>query len=200
MKRSIMLAAGIAAIAVTAACGGGGGNNAGAGAGGGPAQRQPGQWESTAKVTAINIAGAPPEVQARANSQVGQTQTGSECLTPEQARDPLAQMRRMMASQGPTANCNFTDQVFSGGTIRIRGTCPAPGGGSAEISLEGTFTATTMQATMTVNAQAPAAAASQGVTGMRVTAEMTGRRTGECTAGAAPAPGAVPAPPPGNTM
>ena len=194
MKRLIVLAAGIAAITVTAACN----RDGGGGAGGGAAQRQPGQWESTAKVTAIQLTGAPPEIQARANSQVGQTRTGSECLTPEQARDPLAQMRRLMAQQGPTANCTFSDQVFSGGTIRIHGTCPAAGGGSAEIALDGTFTATTMQATMTVNAQGPASAAMPGVTGMRITAEMNGRRTGECTTGAAPPP--MPGAAPGNTM
>jgi hypothetical protein len=188
MKRSIVLAAGIAAITVTAAC-----NKDGGGA---AVQRQPGQWESTAKITTIQLTGAAPEIQARANSQVGQTHTGSECLTAEAARDPMAQMRQMMAQQGPAANCQFTDQVFAGGTIRIRATCPAAAGGSAELSVDGTYTATTMQATMSVNAQGPAAATMPGVTGMRLTMETTGRRTGECTGGAAPVPGAGPS----NTM
>jgi hypothetical protein len=184
MKRSTYLSVSIAAIATTAmlaACSGGGG-----GGGNGPAQRQPGQWESTAKITALELTGAPAEAQARASSQVGQARTGSECLTPEQARDPLAQMRRMMAQQGSTSNCTFSDQVFAGGTIRIHGNCPAAGGGSAQVTLDGTFTATTMTATMSVNASGPPSPAMPGVTGMRLAAEITARRTGECT-GAAPA-------------
>ena len=65
-------------------------------------------------------------------------------------------MRRLMQQQGPTANCTFSDQVFSGGTINIRGRCPAAGGGSAQIALTGTFTETTMTARMNVTAQGPA--------------------------------------------
>jgi hypothetical protein len=168
MKHLSLLAAGIAAIAITAACSKG------------PEQRQPGMYETTAKITSLQLTGAPPEVQARANTQVGQSRSTSECLTAEQARDPLAQMRQMMAQQGATANCRFSDQTFSGGTIRVHATCPAAAGGSAEVSLEGSFTETTMQATMTMNAQGPASAAMPGVTGMRIVAESMSRRTGDC--------------------
>jgi hypothetical protein len=168
MKQLILLAAGVSVILV-AGC-----------SRGGPQQRQPGMWETRAKITSIQLTGAPAEIQARANSQVGQERTASECLTPEQARDPIAQMRSMMAQQGPTANCTFSDQVFSGGTIRVHGTCPAAGGGSAEIALDGTFTETTMQATMNVNAQGPASAQMPGVTGMRIAMETQSRRTGDC--------------------
>jgi hypothetical protein len=175
MKRSIH-SAGLTALAATTmlvACSGGGGGN-------GPAQRQPGMWETKAKVTQLQITGAPPEMQARANAQIGQERTSSECLTAEQARDPLAQMRQMMSQQGATANCRFSDQVFAGGTIRIRASCPAAGGGSADIAVEGTFTETTMTATMTMNAQGPADPSAGGATGMRMTAETSGRRTGDC--------------------
>src|SRR6476659_801950 len=124
MKHISLLAAGIAAIAITAAC-----------SKGGPDQRQPGMYETTAKITSLQLTGAPPEVQARANTQVGQSRSTSECLTAEQARDPLSQMRQMMSQQGATANCRFSDQTFSGGTIRVHATCPAAAGGSAEVSL-----------------------------------------------------------------
>ena len=185
MKRSILLAASIAAIAITAGC-----NRGGPGGGGGATQRQAGQWESVTTIKSIDIPGAPPEVLQQVRAQVGQAQTQRECLTAEQARDPLAQMRRML-SQGNTGNCNFTDQVFAGGTIRIRGTCNPPGGGSAQVGLEGTFTETTLEANLTMNAQGPAGAAMPGVTSMNMTAEVRGRRVGDCAAGAAPA---------GNTM
>ncbi|HYD11247.1 MAG TPA: DUF3617 domain-containing protein [Allosphingosinicella sp.] len=174
MKRTALVGASLAAILLAACSGGGGGGGSGA------AQRQPGMWESTSKITQLQLTGAPPEMQARANAQVGQSQNSRECLTPEQARDPMGQMRRIMARQGPTANCTFSDQVFAGGVVRIRGTCPAAGGGSAQIALEGTFTETTMNVTMNVNAQGPASAQMPGVTGMRISAETSARRTGEC--------------------
>lgn len=185
MKRSILLAVSVAAIAVTAGC------NRGGGAGGnGTAQRQPGQWESVTTIKSIDIPGAPPQVLQQVQAQVGHATTQRECLTADQSRDPLAQMRRML-SQGNSGNCNFTDQVFAGGTIRIRGTCSPPGGGTAQVSLEGTFTETTLEANLTMNAQGPAGAAMPGVTSMNMTAEVRGRRVGDCAAGAAPA---------GNTM
>lgn len=183
MKRSILVGiTALATSAILAACSGGGGG------GNGPAQRQPGLWETKAKITQLQITGGAPEIQARANAQVGQERTQNECLTPEQARDPLAQMRAMMAQQGPTANCTFSDQVFTGGVINIRGRCPAAGGGSAEIALTGTFTETTMTATMNVTAQGQPDPSMGGATGMRITAETSGRRTGDC-AGPAPKAG-----------
>ncbi len=182
MKRSILLAVSIAAISVTAAC-----NRGGGGGGDGSAQRQPGQWESVTTIKSIDIPGAPPEMQARIRSQVGQAQTQRECLTAEQARDPMAQMRRMLSQGNNTGNCNFTDQVFSGGTIRIRGNCSPPGGGTAQVSLEGSFTGTTLEANLTMNAQGPASAAMPGVTSVNMAAEVRSRRIGDCPGGA-PAP------------
>lgn len=178
MNRSIILAAGIAAIAIVAGC-----------SKGGNVQQQPGEWETTSRIKSIEVPGAPPEAQAQIRAQVGQTQTRRECLTEAQARDPMGQMRAMLAQGGPASACTFSDQTYSGGTIRIRGTCPAPGGqGSAQISVEGTYDATTMQGTMTMNAQAGANAPAGGPTGMNMTAEINGRRVGDCPAGgAAPA-------------
>jgi hypothetical protein len=173
-----MLAAGIAAIAAIAIT---------AGCSKGAAQRQPGEWETVTTVKSIDIPGAPPQVLAQVRAQVGQATTQRECLTAEQARDPMAQMRRMM-SQGNAGNCNFTDQVFAGGTIRIRGTC-SPAGSTAQVSLDGTFTETTLEANLTMNAQGAANPAMPGVTGMNMAAEMRSRRIGDCTSPATPAPG-----------
>jgi hypothetical protein len=172
MTRSFLLAVSIAAIAVASGCSRGGGNGA--------AQRQPGEWESVTTMKSIDIPGAPPEMQARIRARAGMAQTTRECLTAEAARDPLAQMRRMV-SQGHAGNCNFSDQVFAGGTIHVRGTCSPPGGGTAEVTLEGSFTETTLQANLTMNAQGPANAAMPGVTSMNMAAEVRSRRIGDCT-------------------
>jgi hypothetical protein len=171
MKRLIILAPAIALIA--AGCSQGGAD-----------ELQPGQWETVTTMKSIEIPGAPPEAQAQLRSQVGRAQTNQECMTPERARNPVQQMRQMMA-QGQTANCRFSDEVFGGGVIRIRATCPGPNGqGSGTVSVEGTFTATTIQATLSVSAEG-ANPAMPGATGMRMTADIRGRRVGDCPAGAA---------------
>lgn len=175
MKHFSMLAAGIAVVAITAACSRG------------ADQRQPGEWETAVTLKSMEIPGAPQQMAEMMRGRVGQTQTGRECLTPEKARDPMGDMRRML-SQGSGQNCNFTDQTFSGGTIRIHGTCPGPNGQSGEVSLEGSYTETTLQATMNVNIQGAPGASIPGATGMRMSAEVRGRRIGECTSPATAAP------------
>ncbi len=175
MKRSIILAAGVAATAVAAGC-----------SSGGPDQRQPGEWETITEIKALEVPGAAPDMQARARAQIGQSQTARECLTEEAARDPIRQLRQMMA-QGPSSNCQFSDQVFRGGTIRIRATCAAAGGGgSAEFSVDGGFTAITLESTVIMNAQGAGVASVPGATGMRLTANVRGRRVGDCPVGARP--------------
>ncbi len=173
MKYLSLLAIGIAAIAITACSRG-------------PDQRQPGEWETQITLKTVEIPGAPQQMIEAMRARGATGQTGRECLTAERARDPLAEMRRML-TQGEGARCNFSDQVFSGGTIRIHGTCPGPSGqGSAEVALDGTFTETTLQATMTVNAQGAGVVPIPGATGMRMVTEMRGRRIGECTSPARP--------------
>jgi hypothetical protein len=216
----VRASAAAAAALLLAACGGQDGNRAGgagnnasapaangepgtsaapdAPAAAGAAEMQPGQWEMVTQVTAIEVPGAPPEAQAQIRSQAGRLQTSQDCITPERARNPLAQMRQMMA-QGQAARCQFSDEVFGGGVIRIRATCPAPSGrgSGAQVSLAGSFTATTLQATLSLAVQG-ANPAMPGATGMRMTANVRGHRVGECRA--RPAPPAigmpVPAPPP----
>ena len=95
MKHFSMLAVGIAAVAITAAC-----------SRGGAEQRQPGEWESVVTLKSMEIPGAPPQMAEMMRGRLGQSQTGRECLTPEKARDPLGDMRRML-SQGSGQACTF---------------------------------------------------------------------------------------------
>lgn len=202
--------AAIAALLV-AACGSQGGNeNAAAGKAGAGAQAggqgagslQPGQWEMTSRLESIEIPGAPPEVQAQMGGQRGRAQTDRTCITAAQASNPLRQLRESMAGPGGQ-NCQTSEDVFAGGVIRIRTTCRRPGGavGSAQIAMEGTFTATTLAARISVNAEG-ANVAGPGTTAMRLTTNLSGRRIGDCPANAPPTapPGAPPPVQPGNTQ
>jgi hypothetical protein len=155
---------------------------------------QPGLWEMAVELKSIEIPGAPPETQARMSSEVGRSQVNQECMTAEQARNPIQEMREGMA-RSQAASCRFFDEVFADGVIRIRATCPATavGGSGGEISMEGSFTATTLQATLNVSTQGPNPAM-QGATGIRMTTDIRGRRVGECPPPLAVSPAPSPRP------
>lgn len=183
------------------------GNSASAEAGGaggaasGAQAMQPGQWEMVTQVTSVELPGAPPEAQAQLRAQQGQSRTDSRCITPEQAADPA---RDLVGSGQQSRNCQFSDRTFAGGVIRIHATCQQPGGPSrAEMSMEGRFTATTLEGTLTVNATGPNMTGGPGTQTLRASSTVRGRRIGECSARTAPptvrvpvAPSPVPAPRP----
>src|SRR5215216_4936284 len=122
MKRFILLAP---AVALAVACSGNTGTI------------QPGQWETTTRFSSVEVPGMAPEMAKQMQSQLAnQAQTQTRCITPAEAANPTGGMM----GQNP-AGCNFTDQVFSGGVIRVHGTCQPPGGqGQIRMSWEGSYT------------------------------------------------------------
>lgn len=146
---------------------------------------QPGQWEMTARVTQMEIPGATPEVQARIAAQRNRQQTSRTCITPERAANPLREFREAMARGQQGANCQTAEDVFAGGVIRIRAICrPAGGGpGVGQMAMEGSFTATTLQATLTINTDAPVTAGRPGPRSIRMSSTVSGRRVGDCPRG-----------------
>ena len=104
---------------------------------------QPGQWETTMQFSSIEVPGIPEAQLAPMRAAMGQPQTHSECMTPEQAANPAG---NMLNQGGTGGNCQFSENTFSGGTIRVHGTCQQPGRGSAQMTLDGSYTATTMEA------------------------------------------------------
>jgi hypothetical protein len=101
-------------------------------------------------------------------------QTSSRCLTPDDAANPA---QRMMNPGGGNA-CQLGDSTFADGRIRVHGTCQAPGRGLQQTSMEGSFTATTIQATITSQIQAPPG--TQGPQNARLSGTLSARRTGDC--------------------
>jgi hypothetical protein len=138
---------------------------------------QPGMWETTIQITSIDVPGAPPAQLAATRAMMAQPQTRSECMTPEQAANPA---QRMMNPEGSGNACQLSDSTFAGGTIRLRGTCQAPGRGTSQTSTEGTFTATTIQATISSEMHPPAGTA--GPQSRRLAGTINAHRTGDCPA------------------
>jgi hypothetical protein len=174
MKSSILLAAGLAAIAIVAGC-----------SRGGPATMPAGQWEMKSKLTQLEVPPAIEQMMGPLRAQLNREQSNRTCITQDQASNPLRDLRTMMSRNQPGATCTTNDDTWANGVIRVRVTCRGTTGAPSQgsMSLEGTFTADTMQATMTVNADAPGAAGQS----IRMTSTLSGRRLGECTA----SPGAV---------
>ena len=138
---------------------------------------QPGMWETTVQFTSIDVPGAPPAQIAAMRAMMSQPQSHSECMTPEQAANPT---QRMMNPGSDGNACQFTDSTFAGGTIRVHGTCQAPTRGTSVTSMEGTYTATTIQATVSSEIHPPAG--TQGPQSVRMSGTLSARRTGDCPA------------------
>ena len=167
MRYSIVAAP---AVLLLAACGGAGGGDSVA--------LQPGQWETSVQFTEVDIPGAPPEAVNQMRQAIARPQTRSECITPEQAANPTGNM--VSAGAG---NCQFTESTFENGNINVQGTCEQAGAGTATVSMEGSYTPTTMEAEITSEVQAPAGAAADGPQSVRMSGTFTSRRTGECQGG-----------------
>lgn len=136
---------------------------------------QPGQWETVMQFSNIEVPGAPEAQVAQMRAMMGQPQTRSECITPQQAANPMGSM--MNPGGG---GCNFTQNTFAGGTINLQGSCNPPGGqATAQLTMTGTYTATTI--TAQVNSEVrPTAATPGGPQMIRMSGTLRSRRTGDC--------------------
>jgi hypothetical protein len=138
---------------------------------------QPGQWETTVRFTSIEVPGAPEAAVAPMRAMMSAPQTRSECMTPEQAANPAG---RMMNPGAGANSCQYSENVFAGGAIRVHGTCQQPGRGSMQMNMDGTYTATTMQTTLTSEVHAPPGTPGPQV--VRMSGTLSARRTGDCAA------------------
>ncbi len=147
------------------------------GGGGGSVSLQPGQWETTVQFSSIEVPGAPPEAVNQMKQMMNRPQTRSECITPEQAANPSGNM----VNPGG-GNCQFSQNTFTGGTINVQGSCQQPGQGNVQMTMQGSYTATTMQANVSTEVQAPPGMPG-GAQNIRMSGTLNARRTGECTSG-----------------
>ena len=132
---------------------------------------QPGQWETTTRFSSVEVPGMPEAMAKQMQSQLAnQAQTQTRCITPAEAANPTG---GMMGSQNPQG-CQFSDQTFAGGVIRVRGSCPGPSGqGQITMSWEGSYTPTTMQGNISTEMTG-------GAQNMRMQGTISSRRIGDC--------------------
>lgn len=155
---------GAAPLALLAACSGGGDSGA----------LQPGEWEMTTRMTEVDIPGMPEEALAEVRRQMGdQAQTSTRCITAEEAADPGG---NLFAPSEAGDDCEFAETRVEGGVIDVAGTCRSPDGQStARMSVQGSYTPTTMEAEISVDVEG-------GPMEMNMSGTMDAERTGECEA------------------
>ena len=132
----------------------------------------PGAWETTSQITAMDIPGMPEEMR---KANVGQVNSFTSCMTPEMAKKPDA---NFFTNNSGTTSCKGERFDMSGGRLQAAMVCTdrnVPG--EMRLTIDGTYTADTYQATSTMErSDGP------GNTLMKVTAKTSARRTGECKA------------------
>lgn len=136
---------------------------------------QPGMWETTVQFNSIDMPGASPQELAAMRAMMGRPQTTSSCMTQAEAANPT---QRMMNPSSNGNACRFSESTFSGGTIRVHGSCQAPGRPTSRTNMDGSYTATTIQAAISSEMQAPPGR--PGPRSARMSGTLSAHRTGDC--------------------
>jgi hypothetical protein len=131
---------------------------------------QPGLWEVSyeANVTGANL---PP---AYAAAMKGHKDTKRDCITPEEAAQPVNMMKDKDAA------CDYSGFSFGNGRIQGTITCgdKGKGGGKTSMTMNGQYDAQNYAYTSTMSSNA-------GGMNMTVETKAIGHRIGECPAGGA---------------
>lgn len=166
-----------------------GGNGAG-GNGTGSAQpaaiaMQAGTWETQMRILSIEAPTAPAEIQDALRASIAAAPAAeSSCLTPAEAANPSSAFRDRSARDNPGYSCELGEPLFSGGRIRLTLTCrSANGQPELRQAMVGTYSADQFQAAVTGETATPATDTMPSYP-VRISSTLTGRRIGNCAAGA----------------
>lgn len=147
---------------------------------------RPGVWETSFRVLSVEAPTAPSEIGERLRAGISTAPvTERSCLSQAEAADPATAVgdRAVRTQTGYT--CDSGERVFSGGRIRMTLTCrSATGQPNLQQAMVGSFTAETLQAAITGESATPATDMLPAYP-VRIESTLTGRRIGDCPAGAA---------------
>ena len=139
--------------------------------GGGSAGMQAGEWEMTMETVDVSAPNLPPEAMAQMKRPPMTTRT---CMSEEEAKGPKPET---FTGNAGGANCKAEGFSWSGGKIKGKTVCTAPGGaGTMTMDMEGEYAATSMTVNMKMNTE------QQGQS-MTMDTRITGKRIGDCPAG-----------------
>lgn len=134
-------------------------------------RQQPGAWETTTEILAMDLGPAiPGPVAEIMKRKIGEKRTENSCLTPDQAKStPFAKL--------PDRNgCRFDHFKMGGGTLDALMRCSTPNGiDTMIVSQNGAYSATAFDLTSKVTRK-EASGTSAGSMSMHI----VGHRTGDC--------------------
>jgi hypothetical protein len=140
---------------------------------------EPGKWETTVAILAIDGPGLPPGM-AAAMKQQAQTQKIEVCLTPEQAAKPPQDMF------GAAKNCTYEKFEMGGGKMNgtlVCKTAPGMPTGEMRASVSGQFASTSYDVTSEASMKMPAVPGGPAGGGIVTTkTQVRGKRLGACDA------------------
>ena len=141
----------------------------------GEIQMNAGKWSQTMVIEKFELPGAPPEVSGALQQMVGNEQTSESCLTEnEVAKGFEESAKNAMAGQ----TCSTENFSAAGGDLAGRVVCKEEDGSGATMTIDGGYTADTMNMRMTADISGPQMPEGNGTMVMRI----TGKRLGECDA------------------
>jgi hypothetical protein len=140
---------------------------------------EPGQWESQVRIVSVEMPGAPKEVaDALGKSISAKVNTTSDCLTPEEAEKPAADM----FAGSKSGECRYDKFTMVGGKMDAVMVCKNPNPaqpGEVRMAMNGDYTSTSFGLDMTMDMSGGGLPGAQG---MKMRARTEGKRTGQCTA------------------
>ena len=142
----------------------------------------PGQWENETEVVSVDIPGLSGQekaaMQAMGQALVGKKKLTKNCITPEQAKEPSADMLAGDAS----SKCKFETFSMSGGKMDAVMKCTDPAQrGSMTMKMNGIYGGDSYAMTSEINmAGAPGM---HGGMGMVIKSKNSGKRVGVCATG-----------------
>ena len=130
---------------------------------------EPGAWETTTRITAMDVQGLP---QSATQAATGTRTTTTNCITPAMAGRPDADI----LSGTKDGNCTYQRFSMAGDRIDAAMTCrPAGAPGAMTMTLAGTHSATGFAMGMDMKTDLP------GNMAMNMKASVSGKRTGDCS-------------------
>jgi len=145
-----------------------------------------GMWETQMRILSIDAPDAPSEIQDTLRAGIATAPVFDRtCMTPAEAADPAGAFRDRSQRENGGFDCQPGESVFTGGRIRMVLNCRSTNGQpDLRQAMVGTYTADRFQAAVTGETATPATDMVQSYS-VRIASTLTGRRIGDCPAGAA---------------
>jgi hypothetical protein len=177
-------AAGLLALLLAACNAQDGGNGSRTGAAG--VSLRPGMWETTFRILSVDLPTAPAEIVDTLRAGISMAPvTERACLSPAEAADWSRELRDR-AMRGQTGyDCQPGENVFAGGRVRMTLNCRSTSPGQPDLrqAMVGSYTTDTLQIALTGATATPATDLMPAYP-VHIESTLTGRRTGDCPAGA----------------